>query len=239
MRDIGPMQFLEVLEVQSRLQVSPTSNMSSLTLKHLRALELSVDTPNLCFLSNIVCTSGLSLHLTIRNGFLDGTVFSSVFDTTTRFISQKESPSGIKTVILYAHNPRHLSIRFWPRILPPDKTNTRYSDSTCLELTFYTEEYSDLMAVCNSIVQSSLVSELDTLLLYFGPSQWSLVSMPTLREVFSTSESVRIFIADEWPTSCIHGLLTAQPPEPPDKLIFPNLQKVVMEKVVSDAQQWR
>ena len=168
MRDITFMQYLEVLVVNSRLPTSISHTTHSLTLNHLRTLDLSLDTPNLDFLSRISCPPGLSLRLTIYHHFLDANVFNPVFNTTCRFIVQKAPPLEIKTVIIYAHSPQILSLRFWPRILPANQITTPYSDGTCLELSFEVATSIDLTPLCNSIFKSELVSELDTLLLYFG-----------------------------------------------------------------------
>ena len=227
MGEVVAMPRLEVLEVKSQLSIPPTPIVCSLTLDHLRALDLSVDAPNLDFLTHITCPAGVSLRMSIHHDFLNSDAFSSIFHVTTAFVTQGRAPLVIKTLLLYAHSPWNLSLKFWPRIILPDEITVPYSDSTCLELSFETATPIDLMGICNHLARDNLVAQLDTLSLRFGQDRWPSEPILSLASAFSPLDSIRVFIAKDWQGPHVHELLSTKLSSPSEQYIFPNLKAVV------------
>ena len=241
MQGINTMPHLEVLEVRSHLPTTLVPIKSALILNQLRVLSLSLEATDLNLLKRISSPSGVSLQLTICHNFLSADLFSSVLCTTTDFVTHGTSPLRIKTLILHPHDPYHLLVKFWPRIMHPNKIDTPYSDSTCLELNFETHNHIDFIVICTSIAENQLISELDTLVLPFEPMPHSITTVHFLYGIFELPifDSLRVFIAKDWPTTWLLKLLSIKSESRPSQYIFPNLREVVTKEGTSDSQQWR
>ena len=241
MQGINTMPHLEVLEISSHLPTLPVPIKSTLTLSRLRVLSLSLEATDLNFLKRISCPSGVSLKLTICYDILSVGLFDSILGATTDFVAHGTSTLEIKTLILQPHSPCHLLVKFWPRIIPPNEIDTPYSEGTCIELHFETCFTINFVAVCASITENQLISELDTLVLPFEPMPHSITTVHFLSGIFEppTFDFLRVLIAKGWPTTWLLKLLSIKSESRPSQHIFPNLREVVTKEGTSDSQQWR
>ena len=185
-------------------------SLKPLLLTHLRALKISLDTPNLEFLTRLSCPPGLHLDLSIACNQLNAEIFTDMLKHPLAVcgIGRKEG-ARVQGIELCAAMIWLFSLRCWTH--PPSEPFTMFpskSDLPRLELSIDLEEalIVDVAPLCRAISRMFDLSALDTLVLR-GTSLNSFLE-DLKHEKFSPMHNVRKIVAWDWHWAVLETFLT-------------------------------